>query len=79
MNTLEKHLYERLLNEREVHFRFRKENGEIRDARGTCNLAYVPLVKHPHRHVPMVKTIRYYDYDRRGWRSFHLGSLIAIL
>ena len=79
MNALERRLYDRLLSEREVHFRFRKENGEIRDARGTCNLDYVPLDKRPHHHVPMVETIRYYDYDRKDWRSFRFGALIAII
>lgn len=76
MNALERELYNRLLVEQEVRFRFRKESGEIRDARGTCNLKYIPISKHPTKRMPITTSIRYYDYDRQDWRSFQLGSLI---
>lgn len=78
MNALERELYNRLLVEQEVRFRFKKESGEIRDARGTCNLKYIPVSKHPATRMPITTSIRYYDYDRQDWRSFRLGSLILI-
>jgi len=79
MNLMERQLYDRLLAEREVRFRYRKGNGEIRDARGTCNLEFVPFEKHPERHLPITTSIRYYDWDRKEWRSFRLGTLMEML
>lgn len=54
MNAMERALYDRLQMEREVHFRYRKENGELRDACGTCNLDFIPRHKWPAKHLPNI-------------------------
>lgn len=79
MTVLEKELYARLLVEREVCFVYRKDNGEIRKARGTCNLDCIPPEHHPVRHLPVTTSIRYFDWDRMDWRSFRLGTLLEVV
>lgn len=76
---LEQQLMQRLAVEAEVHFVFRKQNGTERRARGTCNLQYIPLDKHPKHDLPITSAIRYFDLDKKEWRSFEIGRLLRVL
>ena len=53
---LEQQLMRRLATEAEVRFVFRKQDGTERRARGTCNLRYIPLDKHP-KHYLSITTV----------------------
>lgn len=79
-SVLEQQLYAKLLVEPEVCFVFHKKDGSVRTARGTANLAYIPLDKHPKRQhpLPITTSIRFFDLDKIDWRSFEIGSLICI-
>lgn len=61
------------LREGEVHFKFKKKDGTIREAFGTLNLGFVPEEHHPidsSDYVPNHNTTRYFDIDKQAWRSF---------
>lgn len=72
---LEQRLMKRLAKEAEVRFVFRKQDGTERSARGTCNLRYIPLDKHPKHDLPVTTAVRYFDLDENDWRSFEIGRL----
>ena len=80
MNQLEQKLFNALLTKPEVRFVYIKSNGLLRYARGTCLLSAIPPEKHPISSTPrpITTAIRYYDYNRRDWRSFTLGSIRSI-
>ena len=75
---LEQQLMQRLATEAEVRFVFRKQDGTERQARGTCNLRYIPFDKHPKREIPITTAIRFFDLDENAWRSFEIGSLLRV-
>lgn len=79
ISTLERQLMQRLALEAEVVFVFRKHDGSERRARGTCNLQYIPLKKHPKHIIPITSAIRFFDLDKAEWRSFEIGNLIRVL
>ena len=79
LSILEQQLMQRLAVEAEVHFVFRKQDGTERRARGTCNLQYIPLDKHPKQNLPLTTAIRYFDLDKNEWRSFEIGRLLRVL
>lgn len=60
-----------------VEFVYTKLDGSQRIARGTRNLRYVPSEPRPQEERPQEERpcpeglIRYYDIDKRGWRSFY--------
>ena len=76
---LEQRLMQRLAVDAEVHFVFQKKDGTERRARGTCNLLYIPLNKHPMNTMPITTAIRYFDLDKNEWRSFEIGRLLKVL
>lgn len=75
------------LNASIVKFKFEKADGSIREALGTRNIEYVPddklpkgiqegLVTEDHEGT---QTIRYYDFDAKGWRSFKSDKFQGIV
>ena len=58
-----------------VRFAYEKADGTIRAAKGTLQDVF-PLVKGTGTASP--KTVRYYDIEAAGWRSFRVENLIAV-
>ena len=64
---------------RVVSFKYKKINGEIREARGTLSEYEIPTrsdgsgVRKPNIHVQC-----YYDCDKTAWRSFRKSHLIEL-
>ena len=61
-----------------VNFKYKKKNGEIRDAKGTLNVEIMGEENAPKgTGYDIVDTnIRYYDLNSEGWRSFIAENLI---
>ena len=61
-----------------VNFKYKKNNGEIRDAKGTLNVEIMGEENTPKgTGYDIVDTnIRYYDLNSEGWRSFIAENLI---
>lgn len=61
-----------------VNFKYKKKNGEIRDAKGTLNVEIMGEENTPKgTGYDIVDTnIRYYDLNSEGWRSFIVENLI---
>jgi len=61
-----------------VEFKYRKKNGEIREARGTLNIDVMGEDNAPKgTGYDITDTnIRYYDLNSKGWRSFIVENLI---
>ena len=80
MTIQEQQLFEQLGKCDEVRFTYVKSNGSLRYARGTCLLRAIPRSKWPKAEGSrtITSTIPYFDYNRRDWRSFKLGSLRSI-
>lgn len=70
-----------LLNKCVVHFTYRKMNGEIRTAVGTCNNKYSEELKNYEskgvRKQPE-GVITYWDLNSNGWRTLKEENLISI-
>lgn len=76
-------LEERMLD-RAVAFQFRKKDGTIRNAIGTLCRSLMVLAdntmwepKGAEKPCP-VSVVRFWDCDKRDWRCFSVGSLIAV-
>ena len=77
--TLIEQLKEKLHNG-EAKFKYKKKNGEERDARGTLKSDIYGAENEPKgtgRPVPEDQ-IRYYDLNSQGWRSFIKENLISV-
>lgn len=61
-----------------VEFKYKKKNGEIRDAKGTLNIDVMGNDNAPKgTGYDIIDTnIRYYDLNSEGWRSFIVENLI---
>lgn len=61
-----------------VEFSYTKKNGETRKAKGTLNIDIMGEDKAPKGAGYEVSdsTIRYYDLNSEGWRSFVIENLI---
>lgn len=76
---LERRLVERLDVEASVRFMFRKSDGSIREACGTRNLRFIPSQQHPKEiHALYGNAVTYYDWKRKDWRSWTVGSVIQV-
>lgn len=67
------------LQEGETRFRFMKMDGSLREARGTTNLALVPVDLHPSPEPKQNQphnVIRFFDLDKNWWRSLREETLI---
>jgi hypothetical protein len=59
-----------LLHKRILNFEFIKLDGEIRPARGTTMMKYIPQSDHPKGIRPSSpKVATFYDLDKKAWRS----------
>lgn len=80
MNTQEISNLRKRLREGEVFFAYRKKDGTTRKARGTTNLNMIPEEDLPKGGNPILpETVRYYDLDSAGWRSFIRENFIRIV
>jgi len=69
-----------LLRQKILNFKFIKLNGEIRPAKGTTMMKYVPQAAHPkggHPSSPKVAT--FYDLQKNDWRSVSQRSKEIVL
>ena len=64
-----------------VRFSYFKDNGDIREARGTLCFDIIPnenIPTTPHVIVEEnYEVFRYYDIDSKGWRSFRITGFIG--
>ena len=70
--------FKKALHNGVVEFKYKKKNGEIRDAKGTLNIDIMGEDNAPKgTGYDIVDTnIRYYDLNSEGWRSFITENLI---
>ena len=79
MNTDIKKFKQELWN-REVNFSYKKKNGEERTARGTLNMDIYGEANKPvgnTNYTVSDTTVRYYDLNSEGWRSFVVENFIG--
>ena len=76
-----KEIKERLYSENPVKFSYKKKNGEIRTATGTLNVNVMGEDNAPSGKLDSYNedTIRYYDLNSEGWRSFLVENFIEFL
>lgn len=70
--------FKNALHKRIVEFEYKKKNGEIRIAHGTLNIDLMGENNAPKGNAEYVpdNTIRYFDTDANGWRSFIIENFI---
>lgn len=69
-----------LLRKKIVNFEFIKLNGEIRPAKGTTMMKYVPQSQHPKGIRPSSpKVATFYDLEKKDWRSVSQRSKEIVL
>jgi len=69
-----------LLRQKILNFEFIKLDGEIRPARGTTMMKYVPQSQHPKGIRPSSpKVATFYDLDKKDWRSVSEKSKEIVL
>jgi len=70
----------KLLHDKIVNFEFIKLDGEIRPARGTTMMKYVPTDQHPKGIRPSSpKVAAFYDLKKKDWRSVSQRSKEIVL
>ena len=58
------------LREGIIQFAFKKLDGTLRTAVGTTNMTSIPIDHHPKgTGVTSEKSVRFYDVEKREWRS----------
>lgn len=69
-----------LLRQKILNFQFIKLDGEIRDAKGTLMMKYVPQSQHPKGIRPSSpKVATFYDLEKNDWRSVSQRSKEIVL
>lgn len=71
--------FKNALHKRIVEFKYKKKNGEIRIAHGTLNIDLMGENNAPKGNTEYTvsdDTIRYFDTDANGWRSFIIENFI---
>lgn len=71
--------FKKALHNGKVEFKYLKKNGEEREALGTLNLEIMGEENAPKGsgvETPDT-TIRYYDLNSEGWRSFIIDNIIS--
>lgn len=70
--------FKKALHEGKVEFKYTKKNGEERSAIGTLNINIMGEENTPKGtgYETSDTTIRYYDLNSEGWRSFVVDNLI---
>lgn len=73
--SLKKHL-----NSNEpIIFAYRKKTGELRVAKGTTNLNFIPKESHPTGNGPEKSNVQaYWDINVDGWRAFNPLCLVYV-
>lgn len=68
------------LHETSVVFKYKKVNGDIREAYGTLNIDIMGEENAPTNKNYNISddVIRYFDLNSNGWRSFRIENLISI-
>jgi len=70
----------KLLHDKILNFQFIKLNGEVRPARGTTMMKYVPQSQHPKGIRPSSKKVAtFFDLDKKDWRSVSQRSKEIVL
>jgi len=70
----------KLLRKKIVNFEFIKLDGEVRPARGSTNMKYIPPKDHPKGIRPSSpKVATFYDLDKDAWRSVSKRSKEIVL
>lgn len=59
-----------------THFAFRTKAGNLRIARGTLNLDFIPQEFHPKGGEASPKVVAFFDLEKRAWRSFQVTQLV---
>ena len=57
-------------------FAFRTKAGNLRIAKGTVNLDYIPQEFHPKGGEASPKVVAFFDLEKGGWRSFQVSQLV---
>ena len=63
-----------------IHFSYFKDDGSIREARGTLSVHVIPRDEAPKgtsTAKPNFEVINYYDIDKKDWRSFKITNFIG--
>ena len=63
-----------------IHFSYFKDDGSIREARGTLSVHVIPRDDAPKgtsTAKPNFEVINYYDIDKKDWRSFKITNFIG--
>lgn len=55
-------------------FAFIKKDGSVRVAKGTTNLAFVPVEKRPKGGKASEKVLAYFDLDKDNWRCLSVNT-----
>ena len=79
--------FRRALSRGVVRFSYFKQDGDIREARGTLCPTLIPFDKLPKEKLlegwvderPNYKSIPYYDLDRCEWRAFSITKFIGFV
>lgn len=70
------------LKEGIVTFSYWKNDGSIREAKGTLNALLIPADKKPKGSVlatPHYEAVAYFDLDKQEWRSFSVTCFIGLV
>lgn len=68
-----------------VEFRYSKQDGSLRDAKGTLHELLIPDDKKPKGDMsdsaakPNYKSIAYFDLDKQEWRAFSIEKFIGFV
>lgn len=74
--------FKKELRKGEVKFKYYKVNGDIRDAVGTLNPDIIGKENMPNGDKEINYSdynIRYFDLEKKDWRSFKVSNLISII
>lgn len=69
------------LHEGMAYFTYVKEDGTLREAKGTLCADLIPAGDTPKGIVPRKKvheTFTYYDIDKKGWRAFKVRAFVEV-
>ena len=63
-----------------VKFSYMKKDGSVREAFGTTNMNFIPIEQQPSDpdYIGNPNQIRYYDLDKKEWRSFISDNLETV-
>lgn len=66
------------LNEGTVQFAFKKIDGDLRTAVGTCVIENIPLEHHPKSDYVKPGVVTYYDISKHWWRNVSLTQEVFL-